>query len=357
MDMSYALRQGLKVLTTNPKVWADGMVNAFKPFQKLGSKAEQQAVADAFKARLVSHPMYEDAINSKLGIGVIEEFFPTTIAEKIPALGNIFKASNEAFTIFSQGSRMKLFEDFITTAKNNGTDITPQLMKDFAKVANSVTGRGSLGSLESQAGLINKIFYSGKYIKSSLDTFLMPFDTKLSPEARKKALEVSLRNLSTVGGLMGIASLFTDVETDPRSSKFGKMRTGKNTWVDLTGGLGSYITLAAKNISGKSKSATTGRISELNSGDFGSRTRFDTIIDWLSNKTAPALSTGIQVAKGKDFSGKKPTLGSAVTNLVKPISAGNAYQVFSDNDTGTALLTTLFDVLGASGTDYSKFKK
>lgn len=357
MDASYAFRQGLKVLTTNPKAWAEGMVESFKPFQKVLSKEEQQIAADAFKARMVSHPLYEDAIKSKLGIGVIEEFFPTTLAEKVPAIGNIFKASNEAFTIFSQGSRMRLFEDFVNTAKKNGTDVTPELMKDFAKVANSVTGRGNWKGLESQANLMNKIFYSGKYIKSSVDTFFMPFDPGLSKEAKAEALKVSRNNLATIGALIATASMFTEVETDPRSSKFGKMKIGNNTWVDLTGGLGSYIVLASRTAKRETKSATTGKITELNSGKFNSKTTFDIIIDFLTNKTAPAVSTAIQVAKGQDFSGKKPTLGSVSRNLVTPISAGNIYETFSNNDSATALLATMFDLLGASQTDYNKFMK
>ena len=43
--------------------------------------------------------------------------------------------------------------------------------------------------------------------------------------------------------------MFTEVETDWRSSKFGKMKvpgTEEDRWFDLTAGLGSYITLLGR---------------------------------------------------------------------------------------------------------------
>ena len=359
MDISYALRQGFKVLTKNPAAWKENFIKAFEPFKYITNKEAQTVVANKFKASLVSHPLYQQAIDSKLAVGVIEEFFPTAIAEKIPILGNIFKASNEAFTIFSQGSRMSLFEDMITNATKNGTTVTPQLAKDFAYVANSITGRGSLGKAEAFSEGINKLFYSGRYISSQIDTFTMPFNNKLDPLARAEAMKSSVNNLSSIAGLIGVASLFTEVETDPRSSKFGKMKIpgSKDTWVDLTAGLGSYIVLASKTATQETKSATTGKVSELNSGKFGSTTNQDVIINWLTGKLAPAPSLVNQVLKGSDYSGQKPTLGSSAKNLVTPIGVGNMIDIFGSEDTATALISTVFDTLGASQTNYSKFNK
>lgn len=359
MDLSYGLRQGFKVLTKNPTIWKENFIKAFEPFKYITNKEAQNVVANKFKASLVSHPLYQQAIDSKLAIGVIEEFFPTAIAEKIPILGNIFKASNEAFTIFSQGSRMSLFEDMINTATKNGTKMTPELSKDLAYVANSITGRGSLGKLEPASETINKLFYSGRYISSQIDTFTMPFNTKLDPLARAEAMKSSRNNFATIGALMATASLFTEVETDPRSSKFGKMKVpgSKDTWIDLTAGIGSYIVLASKTATQESKSATTGRITKLNSGKFGSTTNQDVVVNWLTGKLSPAPSAINQALKGTDYSGKKPTLGSTAQNLVTPIGVGNAYDIFNSEDTVTALIATVFDTLGASQVDYSKFNK
>lgn len=358
MDISYALRQGFKVLTKNPKVWSENMVEAFKPFAKITSQKDQQIVMDAFKASLVSHPMYEQAIKGKLAIGVIEDFFPTTLAEKIPAIGNIFKASNDAFTVFSQGARMSLFEDMVSRATKQGVELTPQLYKDIAKVANSITGRGSLGKYEAASSSINKLAFSGRYIKSAIDTFTMPFDMKLSDFARKEAMKSSASMLSTIGGLMATTSLFTDVEWNPQSSKFGKAKVpgSKDTWVDLTAGIGSYITLASRIATGKSKSATTGKVSDLYNPKYGGRTAYDVLLDFGTNKLAPMPSIGAKFLRGKTFEGKKPTIPGAAGNLATPIVAGNVYDAFTEEDAATALISSTFDLLGMSQTNYTKFK-
>lgn len=358
LDASFALRQGFKILTKSPKAWADNMKESFKAIAGITSKSKLEAVSREFKARLVSHPLYDEAIKAKLGIGVVEEFFPTTLAEKIPLLGNAFKSSNEAFTIFSQGSRMSLFEDMVKTATKNGTELTPKLMQDLAYVANSITGRGNLGKLEASSETINKLLFSGRFIKSQLDTFTMPFNTALAPEAKKEALKSSVANLSAIAGLMATASMFTDVEWDMRSSKFGKMKVpgSSDTWVDITGGLASYIVLATRIAKFESKSATSGKVTELNTGEYGARTAFDVMTDFAANKLAPAPSAAVSYLKGKTFEGKKPTLGGTALNLATPISLGNAYDIFTNEDTAAAFTATVFDVLGAGATDYTKFK-
>lgn len=358
MDASYALRQGFKILASNPTQWKNNMIESFKPFLKLTSKDAQQAVMNEFKARLVSNDLYQKAMDAKLGIGVIEEFFPTTMAEKIPVVGNILKASNEAFTIFSQGSRMGLFEDMVKNSLANGVEMTPQIYKDIATVANSITGRGSLGKYEAASQSINKLFFSGRFLSSQIDTFSMPFKKSLSPTARKFAMQSSVRTLGMLGSLMATASLFTDVEFDPRSSKFGKMKVpgSKDTWVDISGGLGSYITLTSRIATLSSKSATNNKIIKLNTDKYGARTAKDVVLDFLTNKLAPAPAIGNSFLKGKNFQGEKPTLTGEALNLAKPISAGNAYEIFNNEDTATALISTVFDLLGAGQTDYTKFK-
>lgn len=358
MDASFALRQGFKVLAQNPKQWVSNLVEAFKPFSKILTKQQKWEVMHNFKVKLLQNPLYKQAIDSKLAIGVIEEFFPTTLAERIPVLGNLFKASNEAFTIFSQGSRMDLFEGMVKHAKDSGTKLTPELYKDLAMLSNSITGRGNMGELEKISGVVNKLLYSGRFIKSQIDTFYLPFKKDLTPLAREIAIKSSLKTLGAMATLMTFASLFTEVETDPRSSKFGKMKVlgSKDTWVDISGNLGSYITLASRIATLKSKSATTGKITKLNDDKFGAKTALDVVYDFLGNKLAPAPSSIKSVLKGKNFQGDKPTVGNTVSNLVTPISVANMTELFQDEDLGPAFLGTMFDLLGSGQIDYTQFR-
>lgn len=358
MDVSYALRQGYKVFARSPKIWLKSLKESFKPFTQLASPEDKWRAMEAFKIELASKEMYKEALDSKLAIGVIEEFFPTTFAEKIPLIGRVFKASNEAFTIFSQGSRMRMFEDMVKHAQGNGTEITSDLMKEFAMLANSISGRGSLGSLEKIPSTVNKVLFSGRFIKSQLDTFYLPFKPDLSPTARKIAMAESVKAIGMMGTIMATAAQFTDVEFDPRSSKFGKMKLpgSKDVWIDITGGLGSYITLASRIATQKSKSANTGKVRDLNTGEFGSQTTWDVFMNWAGNKLAPAPSAIRDYLKGETFGGEELTAIGSVKNLLTPITISNALDLFGNEDTATAFISTMFDALGAAQTDYSQFK-
>ena len=345
-DLSFALRQGFKILTKNPKQWSNSMVNSFDVIKNIKSQKAMDAVMDEFKASYLAHPNYEKLMDGKLAFGVVEDFFPTSIAEKIPKLGNIFKASNEAFTIFSQSARFGLADDMLNKQMQMaGRELTKDEITSIAKVANSITGRGGLGRLESVSGALNKLFFSARYVKSQIDTFTMPFNNKLTPFAKKEALNHSVKTLGTIGGILATASFFGDVELDPRSSKFGKMKVGNN-WIDLTAGLGSYIALAYKQISGETKS-TSGKINKLNTGEFGSQTRGDVLSQWFQGKLAPAPSTINQVLlKGKTFQGEKPTVGTTAESLLAPISASNVIDYLTNEDLATALLLSGADMIG-----------
>ena len=108
--------------------------------------------------------------------------------------------------------------------KIQGRELNKEELRAIGQLANSITGRGSLGKAEAISGALNKLFFSARYIRSQADTFIMPFNSKLTPFARQEALKHSLTTLSAVGSLIATASMFGEVELDPRSSKFGKLK-------------------------------------------------------------------------------------------------------------------------------------
>lgn len=365
-DISMALRQGSKVFYTSPKVWLDSMQHAMRAFKGISDKQKVQAIYDNWRANLVSRELYDEMTDAKLALGVVEEYFPTHLGEKIKGWGNIVKSSDTAFTTFSQGARAGLYEKFRENLVRQGVKIDKEQAKSLAIVANSISGRGNLGKLEQMSGALNKVFFSARFVKSSIDTFTMPFNKKLTVESRKIALKNSVATFSSIGAIMYTANMFTEVEFDSRSSKFGKMKLpgSKDTWIDLTGGLGGYIVLARRIQTGEVKSATTGKISLLNVpwGEkeglgYKPRTAFDLLIDFGTNKFAPMPSTLAQVAKGRDFSGNVPTVPSAARSLLTPISIENFFESLQDEKAVTALISTMFDILGASAANYEQYKK
>lgn len=351
-DLSYALRQGFKVMTKNPTQWKNAMKESFQQIASITNREKADALMDAYKARYYAHPNYDKlVVDGKLAFGVVEDWFPTHIAEKIPALGNIFKSSNNAFTVFSQSARFGLANDMLKRQEALlGHALSPEELQSIAYVANSITGRGSLGRLEAISGHLNKLFFSARYISSQLDTFTMPFNRSLTPFARQEALKSSVATLGSIAAIMSTASAFGEVEWDPRSTNFGKIKlSGTNNWIDLTAGIGSYITLTSRQITGESVDGK-GKVVKL--GDpkvYKAPTRTDVGFQWFENKLAPAPSLINQVyGKGELYGGKEPTIPRVATELIVPISWANMYDYMSNEDTATALLMGASDILGAS---------
>lgn len=351
-DLSYALRQGFKVFTQNPKQWGKSMTEAFQFVKNIGSKDKMDELMDGFKAYYMSHPNYEKLVNDgKLAFGLVEDWFPTTVAERVPALGNIFKSSNDAFTVFSQSARFGIANDLLEKqiALKGGQELTKKELQDIAFVANSITGRGSLGKFEASSGILNKIFFSARYIRSQADTFLMPFNPKLDDFAKKEALKHSVKTFGMIGAILATAQMMGNkVELNPYSSNFGRVQPpGSKRWVDLTAGLGSYISTVAKTVGQKTKSTKTGKVTKLNTGGYGDRSVTDVLVDWGTGKLAPAPSLLQQIyGRGELYGGVKPTPANVARELVAPITADNIIEYLQDEDTATALILSGSDLFG-----------
>jgi len=337
-DASYIFRQGLKVLTADKAIWANRTKGSLKSWTKLLDKDVMEEVARGFKADLVTRDLYQDAIKSKLAIGVIEDFFPTNIAEKIPALGNVFKASDDSFTMFSQGSRMDLFEKYVGDyVAKNGKKPPKEVLDSMASYVNGLTGRGGLAKAEAVSGWLNQLFFSARYQVANLKTFTDPLLAK-TPEVRKIAAQNLARHAAVIFSTMTALSAITDVGFDPRESTFGKARIpGSKKWVDITGGLGSYFSLLGKMYKANSTKDS-----------FGKQSALDILVDFSKGKLAPVPGAIRDYLEQKDYSGEKPTAGSTLESLFVPITIGNIVENKKDEEEAYVQgLSALFDIIGA----------
>ncbi len=108
MDNSFLGRQGLNTLLTHPSVWAPAAKKSFVDiYRTMVSKHGGQMVRDAVMADAYSRPNYINGdYNTAKLIPKSEEQFPTSIPERIPFLGRVFKASENAF--LNSGVRMRI---------------------------------------------------------------------------------------------------------------------------------------------------------------------------------------------------------------------------------------------------------
>jgi hypothetical protein len=340
LDHSVLLRQGLKVLSANPEVWVKNAKKSTALWGNVFNKeAEQQAVR-AFKADMMTRDLYKDAVKSKLAIGVMEDFFPKSPVHGLP----FFRTSDEVFTMFSQGSRMDLFESYVKMYKssNSGAMPTQEIMDSFAKIANSTTGRGGLGNMEAAASTLNKILFSARYQTANINTVRHAFSSTIAPEARKIAQKQLARHITLLTGTMATLSAFGDVGWDPRESNFGKVRLGDSKkWVDVTGGLASYISVI-----GKTAKTTLGK------QKYGQDSGMDILVNFMKGKLAPAPGVVRDILEQRDFSGKAPTTVSTLRSLFTPITIDNVVKDIERNEeVDTALISLILEAIGMSATE------
>lgn len=357
LDNSGLFRQNLKVLTTHPTIWAK---NAVLSFKDIADTFRGKDVVAAVQADAVSRPNYKEYISEKVAVGSIEEAFPQgpimRWVEKIPGVGKIHKASNNAFAAMAMRNRMDLYDFYSDLAKKSGQEKTTGL--GLGQLVNSLTGRGSLGKLEAAADVVNVVMFSPRFLKSQLDFLTMhtlraPGEKAVSTFVRKQAAINLVKTVGSIALVLTIADALNpgSVEKDPRSSDFGKIKIG-NTRFDVSGGMASLLTLAMRIATGESKSSTSGRVTKLNSGKYGAPTKVDVLQTFFENKLSPTARLFNDVLKGKDFSGNKVTVGSAAKDLFTPLPVENFLETSKDPKAADMLLIMIADGVGIGTNTY-----
>lgn len=359
-DLSALFKQGFKILTSSPRIWAE---NGTKSISNAVKSFGDKEVMNAVNAEIISGKNYERMLKGKLAVGAVEEAFPTPLPEKIPLFGKVFRSSEVGFKSFLYKTRADLFDKYIDIAKASGLDVNnKEELMGIADLVNSMTGRGDLGAAEPAARLVNNAFFSPRFTKSLFDTFTHPlgFDTlgkDVTAFQRKQAGINLVKQIGAVAAIMSISNIVHpgSAELNPDSSDFGKIKIG-STRFDITGGAGSLVTLAARLLTQSTKSSTTGKISPLNSGKFGSQTELDVVNSFFENKASPIGSIIRDLLKGQTFQGTKPTVLNEVGNAFVPFPIQNLY---SNNDPKAAnlLLIEIADALGISANTYTAAPK
>ena len=362
LDNSSIFRQGWKVLWSDPGVW---MKNAPQTFVNMAKTIKGEDIMKAVNADIFSRPLYKSMVKAKLALQNVEEAFPSSLPEKIPGLGRLYKASQDAYSAFLYKTRADVFEKYYEIAKKSGVDVEDRFeLESIGKLINSLTGRAHLGNKgELIADTLNNVFFSARFMKSNFDTLTAhTTDRNISWWARKRAALNLLKVASGSAAILTIANALSpdSVEWDPRSSDFGKIRVG-DTRFDVTGGMGSIAVLASRLAMGiiglpAIKNSDTGVVKEINTGDWGAQQGTGLIADFFGNKVSPVTSTIFHLMNSETFDGEKPTLMSEAINLFAPLPIVNSIENYKNPEAAPLLLTMLADALGISANTYSRPK-
>jgi len=377
LDNSLWGRQGIKTLLdlrTSPiwirnflKSWVDikNQLLAKGKWYKVGD----EVVLDSIKADIYSRP---NALNGKYkaggyGLDVLsEEAFPSSLPEKIPVLGRLYKASEAAYNGGALRLRADLADRFIKIGEQNGLNMnSKEDAEGLGALVSSLTGRGSLGKADVIAKEFNVLFFSIKLFKGNVDIVTAGFTNKKirsNPVARKESAKTLISMIFTIALISSIAKILDpeSVDPDPRSTNFGKIKIfGK--WTDITGGMSGTVRLAAyitpSYHNGKLslwKKSSTGKWNDLLEGKYGQQNAFDLLLDGLiSNKLSPMVGLFRDAIKGQFFGGEKFTIKGAIKRIVTPISIQN-FDDLQKDPTATFLFgSMLLEAVGFSVSTYN----
>jgi hypothetical protein len=280
------------------------------------------------------------------------------LAERIPVVGKLIKGSERAYVGFLNRMRVDIFKGFMDTAMSEGKTVenSPELYKAMAEYINSTTGRGSVGKLEAAAPILNSLFFSPRLIASRLNLLTTPFNPKKYTSLPKEVRVEYFKGLAKFVGVglsvLALAQLGgAEVEDDPRSSDFGKIKSGNTRW-DIWGGFQQYIRVFAQLLSGQRKSSNSGNIQELDgSGAFGTN-RGDVATSFARGKLAPVPSMAWNFISGTTPTGDDVTvLGEAKSHLM-PLMVGDMKEAIKDRGVSALFTVGMPTIFGVGTSTY-----
>lgn len=302
VDLSAPLRQGATMIHKK-EYWkaVPQMVKAFASEDSFGALQREIASRPTFGAMQKAGLALSDLGKTAGEAAQREELFMSRLAEKIPGLGRAIRASGRGYVGFLNKLRADSFDSLIQAAPE-GTSA-----KEIASYVNNATGRGGLGGFEGAAPLLNAALFSPRLMTSRLAMLNPMTYAKASPFVRKEYIKSMAAFGGAVGTTLKLAEMNgAEVELDPRSSDFAKIKMG-DMRVDIGAGFQQYIRAASQIATGERKDLLTGRIKTLGK-KYRDPTRKDVAFDFMEAKASPILGLMFDMMEGRDFTGKPTKL-------------------------------------------------
>lgn len=328
-DLSFGFRQGGYLAPTYRKQWGDAFRKQFKLF------GSEKAYKETMKS-IVNHPNYQLARQGRLGLtqlgtslGLREEKFMSSFAEKIPLIGRGVKASERAYTGFANKMRFDVFNSLVNDMKKTGLNpaTDQRALESITRFVNAATGRGGLKNLGEAGQLLNAVFFSPRLIISRAQLLADPRIYLTAPApVRKQAWKSAAGYWGALTTVLTLAKLGgADVGTDIRSADFGKIKIG-NTRIDLGAGFFPYLRGAGQLISGEYISSTTGKKLTLGEG-YKPLTRKDIALRLGESKLAPVASFVSDWLEQQEWTGEDFDVQKNIAERVTPMVIQDLYDL------------------------------
>jgi len=302
------------------------------------------AIQTEMKEMVTAHPdiphlqsaierVYQAIEPGKIGsLAGKEEMFQTTLLYRLPVIkqtiGQFVKASERSFTSGLNYLRWKSTKNYLNLFIKNGATSENDLY-GIAELVNAASGRGSLEAVGKVLGaermfvtsspLLNALFFAPRLVISRFEPFAMMFNPATTPAVRKEAVRTMVQFLGAGTSILTMAKLGgAEIETDPRSSDFAKIKIG-NTRLDIWAGYVQWARFAAQVTTEERKITGSGRIQDVN--------RADIVWRLMQSKGSPLASIMVDLLQGETFLGEemfpvtKETTMRELRNRLTPLFA------------------------------------
>ena len=359
-DFSAPLRQGIVATISHPSKAAKAFPVMFR---QAFSKGEFTRWLGELKES-ADFPVMEEsglyiADPDNLNMSAKEEQFMGSMIDYVPALkktiGIPVKASERAYVSYLNKMRVDIFRQGKEFFESQGKTIenSPDLYKGLANYINNATGRGGLGPLNNAAPLLNTTFFSPRLIASRINLLNPVYYTKLPKEVRVMALKDMGKMVLFGSTLLGLArAAGGDVEKDPRSSDFGKIKVGNTRW-DIWGGFQQYVRLISQIYKGEVKSTQSGEIRELRGDAFPYKSRVEQIENFFRGKLAPVPATAVDVLAGRDMMGEEFDPSNKAYELFTPMIIQDLREAWKDKGFSSLFTVGVPSALGVGVSTYA----
>jgi hypothetical protein len=263
---------------------------------------------------------------------------------------NFVDMSERAFTYYLNAVRNKVHANNLEMLSDLGItrENAPESIKLFAKWANNVTGRGTLGEgtplegmLKGANAALNTVWFSPRLIAARIATLNPLTYTRMfktlkaeTGSATTAAKAMAKGPVGDMAGFLAVGSALTaitasalggKVEDDPRSSDFAKVRIG-NVRYSPFGDIQSYVRVAAQLASGETKNQY---------GKVRNQDQATTLARFAQSKLSPLASIAVTLASHKSYTGERVKSPEEIANFVGkeflPMSPRDLVEVYHES--------------------------
>lgn len=342
LDLSAVLRQGGFITFGHP-------IRALKAFPSMLRALRSEEGQHRVNLEITERPNYPLYQRSKLYLSEhghtlsrMEEAYMSRWADKIPLVAG----SQRAYVTFLNRLRADSFDAMAKSLTRQG-EATAVETSTIANFINVATGRGTIGMKDNAAAAMNTVFFAPRYVASRFQLVAGQPLYRGSARTRKLVAMEYGRFLAGLGVVYGLAKLADgEIEQDPRSSDFGKVRFG-NTRIDPLAGLQQATVLLSRLGTGETK-RLSGKIVPIR-GDkvpYGSGDSADVIARFLRTKLSPVVSAGVNVAAGENVVGEPVTPQSVTKDLLVPLALRDIYDTMIEQGVPHGTAIALLSIFG-----------